>query len=361
MTISPGLEGSQDHALNMLWRNWRAEWKVVFDKIRLWLLPDDPALVTFDLSRSGALLLERNGAVLGRLEGESIADQQEIASILDRNGIQGSFDVMLRLPRRELLSRRIELPYISSASLKGALQYELERLTPLPPSRLYFDFYTQTQDRKANQTVIEARLIKRETVDDAVTLAHAAGAVITAIRFEGESRDADWRNFPIDRSALLRHLWNRFGLVLCCASTASLLGSLLISVYAREAALNATYAEELMQARSQTRAIVLLNRKIHDAETALSFPVRQKSRPLVVSTLAALTQALPDNSWIGELELSNGQLRLHGTSQSASDLIAALDRSGHFAHATFTAPIVRNPQDKNDHFDLAASVVSTTP
>jgi general secretion pathway protein L len=360
MSLLPLSESRSGAAVLALWQNWRAEWADDLQSRRARLGAKDDALVMLDFSADHHIVVLRGGLQLGRVAKTNHNAAQELALILDRAGVHGETDAMLCLPKAELLSRRIQLPFMSVSSLRGALQYELERLTPLPPDRLYFDFFTHLRERKTNRVEIDVRLIKREVVDRAIELARQVGAGIGVIRFENESRDADWRSFPVDRSALLRHIWRRLGLAICGGLATLLFLVLLLCVYARQDSINAAYAAQIDQERAALHSVELLQRQVRDAQIQLSFPVRQKKLTLLTQTLANLAQALPDNSWIEELDLTGDQLRLRGASRSASDLVAALDRSGTFAHAAFTAPIIRNPQDQLDHFDLSATVAGGT-
>ena len=73
------------------------------------------------------------------------------------------------------------------------------------------------------------------------------------------------------------------------------------------------------------------------------------SAPLA-SVVDALAAALPDDTWLNRLEVSNRQIRLTGLTGNATDLISKLGRNENFAGVHTTAPTVRDDRDDKDRF-----------
>jgi Tfp pilus assembly protein PilN len=73
--------------------------------------------------------------------------------------------------------------------------------------------------------------------------------------------------------------------------------------------------------------------------------------PDKLKILKDLTQLIPDNTWLSNLRLSKQQLDMSGMSQSASDLIPRLDKSGWLKKTEFASPIVTDA-NKIEHFKI---------
>ncbi|MFZ5447263.1 MAG: PilN domain-containing protein [Thermodesulfobacteriota bacterium] len=71
--------------------------------------------------------------------------------------------------------------------------------------------------------------------------------------------------------------------------------------------------------------------------------------------LKNLTQLVPDNTWLFNLRLSKENLEISGLSQSASELIPLLDKSGWLKKTEFASPIVTDAS-KLDHFKIKAKI-----
>jgi general secretion pathway protein L len=84
---------------------------------------------------------------------------------------------------------------------------------------------------------------------------------------------------------------------------------------------------------------------------------RRRKSPYAVLALDALAEALPDDTWLTELRLAEGRLRMTGISQNVAGLVPLIEASPAFAEATFFAPTARLPAGQGDRFHLEARVV----
>ncbi len=76
--------------------------------------------------------------------------------------------------------------------------------------------------------------------------------------------------------------------------------------------------------------------------------------------LKKLTLLIPDNTFLLTLRLSKQNLEISGLSQSASDLIPLLEKSGWINKTEFASPIVTDAT-KLDHFKIKAEIRSLEP
>ncbi len=137
-----------------------------------------------------------------------------------------------------------------------------------------------------------------------------------------------------------------------------LLLAIIFAISARAAdqadALNTLIADAELRAAATTR----LEDEMSAIRAQAASVADRKSQPSLVFVLAALTDTLPDGSWLTDIQFDGGKLHIQGYSHAAAELIGRLDRSGHFTNAQFNAPLVRNDSDGTDRFDLTAQAAA---
>ena len=82
--------------------------------------------------------------------------------------------------------------------------------------------------------------------------------------------------------------------------------------------------------------------------------VAKSGRPLEI--LAAVTRALPDDTYLTEFELQQRKLTLSGRSAGAARLVGALAGDGAFQNPTFAAPVTRLEALHAEVFTITAEV-----
>ena len=79
-------------------------------------------------------------------------------------------------------------------------------------------------------------------------------------------------------------------------------------------------------------------------------------RPSSVIMLEALSQLLPDHTYVTELHLAGSKLQIVGITRDAPSLIPLIEQSKHFTRATFYAPTTRAPSDPGERFHIETRV-----
>ncbi|HTT85181.1 MAG TPA: PilN domain-containing protein [Rhizomicrobium sp.] len=294
---------------------------------------------------------------LGQAVGDGEIRAREISSLLATSELvpRGTTDVAVQIPESEVLRRRFEMPAASRRTLARAVPFELERLSPIEPDRLYYDFSVLETVKAKKQAQLELRIVKRSTVDSAIALARAAGLRVGAIGFAGDSREADWRSFPLDRGALLRLKWRQWNVLALGAVALLLAVAVIFAAYWRGAAAADQLSAEVDAAAARAAVVHRLAHEISDVQAQIEFPLEQKRAPFLLAMLREVTRVLPDGTWLTEFELDGGKVHIQGFAKSASDVVGEIDHSAMFANAQFMAPL-QSAQNGNERFDLSFDV-----
>jgi general secretion pathway protein L len=95
-----------------------------------------------------------------------------------------------------------------------------------------------------------------------------------------------------------------------------------------------------------------------DAATAAQRALerRKHEAPLTVMVLEALSQILPDHTYVTELRIEGDKLRVIGVTKDAPSLIGLMEQSSQFTRATFFAPTTRAPNETGERFHIEARI-----
>lgn len=340
-------------AARLILGNWFSELKAIFGPI---FMPKENACIVFD--RGDWFEIKTASAedtsLLGTVSRSSEPQKEirELRGLIDRSG--AGHDVLLCLPQTIVVRPHASLPKTNRPSLLGALGYELERLSPIPVSELYYDYVVI--GRSGTLLDIEIRAVRKDAFDETTSLLRAAGLRLCGVTFDGDIVPGDWQQFPVDRSAVLQRSLYRFRRIGLLGLATILALAALAGAYSREMAYSEAATEASAETGIRAARVEKLQHAITNAGKDLSYAAEQKRGPLAVAILSDLTQVLPDGTWVSEITIDGAVVRIVGSSSSASDLIGLIDRSPHFGNARFEAPLIHDQTTGVDRFNLAFQV-----
>jgi general secretion pathway protein L len=85
---------------------------------------------------------------------------------------------------------------------------------------------------------------------------------------------------------------------------------------------------------------------------------RKLQTPVSVTAVDALATVLPDDTWLTELRVADGHVRITGVSRNVAGLVPLIEANPAFAEASFFAPTTRLPDNQGDRFYLDARLVT---
>lgn len=260
--------------------------------------------------------------------------------------------VVLRLPPGALLQCPVDLPLAAERDLAGVLRYEMDRLTPFAPDDLYWTWQVQGRDRARGRLQALLLLVPRGAVDAALGALRRAGAAPSALEAADGScviplAPADPRRQRRRRRALAAGATACAGLAVAAVATPFVMQSLAARRIEREVA----------ALRPQVDRADALRRRVAGGVAGANVVAAQGAEtgdPLAV--LAAITDALADDTYLRELTLRGRVLTLAGQSAAAARLIPALAAVPMLRDPAFAAPVTRNEAAQADLFSIRATV-----
>jgi general secretion pathway protein L len=269
--------------------------------------------------------------------------------------LRGSHVEMVLRPNR-FLFRPLELPRRAVEFLDGIVRAQIDRLTPWTSTEAVFGWTPPVDapnDRIELTIAATARALVAPYVQAIAGLGAGSVAVLTAPPeaapdavpvkvLEHHARGV----FEVD------HIRRALVAVLVISALAAA-GSMAYSVYALDS-LDAQQ-QDLNQKIAARRA-ALRTGPAATATAQRALERRKHTTPSNVIVMEALSQILPDHTYVTELRIEGDKLQIVGVTRDAASLIGLIEQSPHFEHAAFYAPTTRTPGDPGERFHVEAHI-----
>jgi hypothetical protein len=314
--------------------------------------------ITLDTTQGGAALVLVSAAEAGYGEGVRIplsavgseSRPAEVSALL--SDARHRLTVALLTPK-QVFRTKLRLPAAAAPMLQRVVGHEIERLVPLDPAELRFACRVVARDPEAGRLVAEVAIVRKAVLDRLASEARWLGVELAAIRVSGETERAGFDFLPFAATAggggftrrKLPRLLEAAAGALCVAA----LGIHLLQL----GFLRDQLATEIPEARKAAEAVEAMRRELNAAVERRRFLAEKARMPSPARILAKVTHLLPDDSWVFEFSLHEREIRLHGISPSASDLVPRIDASSFFRNARFRSPTTQALGGKGERFDIS--------
>jgi general secretion pathway protein L len=321
-------------------------------------LPDRPRHL---LARGDQrLFVEPEGATaqIYRVQG----GQREILGKLDLQ-VAGSLQAVLaglkdkrqrsvvHLATGSVLTRHVSFPAQVRDNLRQVLSYEIDRLSPFQADQVYFDFRVAEGPLQGGKVGVDLALCRRDLAQEWLQRLRDQGVPAEQLTWEGAWPKANLlpaHERPPRGSGILSPTKMLLFLVLLLASA-----TLATPIWQLHQTHNERAAEvETLKARAE---------KVHAMRTALerarqgSVAVLQAKwdQPRMIDLLLELTERLPDDTWVQNLDFRDGEIQLRGESAQATALIDLLDQAPGITEVTFRSPVVQVAGSGRERFHIS--------
>lgn len=276
------------------------------------------------------------------------------------SSLKGSRAEIVLHPSR-FVFRQIELPRRASEFLDGIIRTQIDRLTPWSVKDALFGWAKPT-DIANDKIAVTIAATSRTQVMLYVQAVSGLGA--DSITVSTVPDVPDYGLAPIKvleqkgHSALdprsVRRLIMAVLLVAGLAAGLSVSAAVVVAedLAARQGDVARRLGDRLAALRTALDA---------ESDSALTRLERRKhENPSSVIVLEALSQVLPDHTFVTELRIEASKIQVIGVTRDAPSLIRLIEQSSHFTHATFFAPTTRSPSNSGDRFHIEARIKPAT-
>jgi len=273
--------------------------------------------------------------------------------------------VVVALPPRQVMRKRMALPAAVEENLEQALAYDLDRHTPFRPEQLYFDAVVVDRDPARKMITVDWVAALKTVVDGARRQAEAWGASVQAVIPGPASTTPPQLNLIPSEERPRAGSWRRWQVwvpltLLAAVALAALLVPL---VQKREYAIALNKQAE--EARVQALAADAVRTQLERAQGEYNFVLAKKyAYPGTIQLLDGVTRVLPDDTWVTQLEMRTSlrgketqrDLVLRGESANAGKLIGLLEDSKLVEQASLRSSTTEIQPGPGEIFDLGAQV-----
>jgi general secretion pathway protein L len=308
-----------------------------------------PRLVRLTEQADGGFALHAEGDDGGKdvavafKDGELAGDR--VASLLKGSRLE------IALIPRHFLFRTLELPAQAADFLEGIVRAQIDRLTPWSAHAAVFGCSAPQRldaDRIATTVAVAPRPFAMAYVSAALAFQPASVSLSTQPEEAGagrvrvfEQKARGFLNVP-QLSGLLKLV-----LAVCAGlAVAVWLASLYIDSRLEEQKVET--ARQIAQAQAQLRA----GGATRDQVAVEALERRKHELPPATLVLDALSQVLPDHTYVTEMHITGPKAQVIGITRDAPSLIRLIEQSPLFSRATFFAPTTRTASDPGERFHI---------
>lgn len=265
---------------------------------------------------------------------------------------------ILCLPQSLVLEKNVTFPLATEENLREVLSYEMDRLTPFSSEQVYYDYYVLSRDKKKNNIELKLVVVPKDRVSPLINQLQSTGFqphIVTVKNLESGE------HFPINllpsekrakRMNALRLVNYSLGVLLILLFLISVIFPIWnktqnIKVLEPEVSAYGQKAAETSKLREQVEIA---------KEEALFLGEKKNASIMILEVLDELTQIVPDDTWINQLEIKNNEINIHGESISSAALLPIIESSGLFKSAQFRSPVTQNRKSNTERFHLSANI-----
>lgn len=262
-------------------------------------------------------------------------------------------EIELRLLPGQLVKATITVPAAGLDFVEQIIGSRLDRLTPWTPEKILFGFAVAQKPGPDGQFGVDIIATSREIAARSIARLDAFGLKPSRV---GSSAEALGERLRIDlfrgqNDYRRRSLRRRIATFAIGVLSLAFLAYCLSAYLAWRSDQDAVDLDHQLAAARRMLVAGTADMQDRDKDLALIHgKTPQTARFALLDRLAAI---IPDNTYLDELDIQPGSLRIAGTSTEASALIEILQSEKTVSDAKFTAPVTRQ-DDGRDRFDVTA-------
>jgi general secretion pathway protein L len=265
--------------------------------------------------------------------------------------------VMLRIASGTALFKRLTVPVAARRHLETLLGFELDRETPFSREEIHWDYRVRQRDKERGTIELDLAVVPRAVIDPAIATIRAAGlqpvgiqvgdadAGLVTIRLEHDAEKPGWRA-------------NR-GLVLAGVAAGALAVAAVATPFVRQQAALASAEDAITQSMAAAKEAAALRQALDRRSSSAGNVAQERARSgSALGALAAVTRALPDDTYLTALSLRQGRAVMTGLAPSAAALVRSLAQVPELKDPAYESQVVTNESGGRETFTISVGLRS---
>lgn len=261
--------------------------------------------------------------------------------------------VSLRIERDQTLQKMIKLPEAASENLGEVVGFEVQRHTPFRTEHVYYGYELVNRDPAKRKLSVKLEVVPRVRLDPVISRLTALDVDVMAVRAEPEGVA-----IPVADPSSARAQIPRSG-----RWSTALIALLFIAVIVTPFELMQSNLDTVRQDNSRLAREIARLSAIHSTD-AVSDLHRQvvaerhaEYRPKIV-ILDALTAALGDHTFVTQLEIEDGRIKLFGESLEPGRALEDIERAPLFTSSALRSTTPSPSDAERQRFEIVTIVAA---
>ena len=311
-------------------------------------------VMPFHLEISGSLgRLLRDGHVVGEID----FDHEQVNAPEKVLLAPHEVPLVVRIPKSWVLMRDITLPLAARENLRQVIGFEMDRFTPFTVDQVYYDYKVKGSDNAGERLNVQVVVVPLRKIQPVLDLLTREGIAVDVITAEGLDESLNFLPKAARPKVNLKRLVKRGFPVL-------LIFSLVIALMLAPLMQKRKIAIEMQawenNARKKANAVLKLREQLDQEISALEETrALWTQAPPLVNVLKELTDLLPNDTSLQQLDIKGNEVTMRGLSLQASSLISLLENAPGFDDPHFLSPVTQ--QRGKELFNLSARIVMPFP
>jgi general secretion pathway protein L len=261
--------------------------------------------------------------------------------------------IELMLRANHFLFRPLELPKRAVDFLDGIVRAQIDRLTPWNAAGAVFSWSPPSDSGGDRIRVIVVATALTIVGPYMAALADLGGASVSVVTAVPDASAAPIVVFTQNAGgeATIERIRRVLATVFLATGMAAVASYGICAVAGDHFdAAQQTFSRKIVALRAT------MNIDASDNSTLHNLARRKQMSTSSVIVLEALSQILPDHTYVTELRIDGDRMQIVGLTADAPSLIRLIELSPHFTRATFFAPTTQGPGDPGERFHIEARI-----
>ncbi len=279
---------------------------------------------------------------------------------LDRDGLRAlkrtatslgrTFQTLLEVPSSQVLEKKLVLPLAAERELDQVLTLAMDRETPFAADEVYWEGRVEERDRARRLITVRLAVVAKAQLTDLVSSLSQATLAPTAL-ISGRNRRI---MIALEHGSASRRNTATIALSMLCVTLAM---AAITVPFVRQSIAIGRVDDQIDSLRPAVEAVERVRQRVaNDRQQVEALAAQRAAFGDPLAMLAAVTAAIPDDTWLNSLEYSQGRLRISGQSKAASHLIGDMSKGTVFKNPEFSAPVTRAEDGRVDIFTISAEM-----